>query len=742
MTTPTTSAAESGDRAKPSPVAALLARASEERDGTVPAAVGDTAVEERQSRSDGGTAVLLAAVPAALGIAGIAQGAAADAGSTGRIVVAINVFVWALAAAAHLRRRVLRPVGSIIAAFASVSGVAALVADVDFARGLALGAIPAVGSHLLLSLPTGHLTTPLRRRWVVTGYAIGLGAGAFAGATDALWPVIVAAIVLVGIAVPAAHQRYMSATALDRQRLQWVGCAVAVVVEAAIVLVTLRVLVDWPEELRASLAAVSVLIPLGFAAGTSRRFANRADRLLVHTVSVTGVSAVVLGVYLVIVLGLGRRPEDAERDVLKLSMLAAGVASFLYVPARDRLSRFANRLVYGEREAPEQVLRTFGSRLSRAIPLDELLLQLAESLRKTMGLVSAEVWTGSDGVIDRAVSVPARREHARIAIGPKELPVVTRAGVCGPAWMAVWLPQLLKGKEEFQIRVAPVTNSGELLGLLVVERKPDDEAFTDEDERVLTELARQVGLALHNVQLDSALQASLDEVRRQAEELAASRKRIVAASDAARRQIERNLHDGAQQQLVAMAVKMRIAESLLDSAAESGDGADDVQAAGTMLEELRSDLTAAIQELRALAHGIYPPLLVDRGLAEALRAAAGRAALPTTVDADGLERYSPEVEAAIYFCCLEAMQNAGKHAGEGATMRVTVVEEQGEIRFDVVDDGAGFSMADKGSGAGFVNMADRVGAIGGRIEVSSEPGKGVHITGHVPVEPSTTPTVL
>ena len=156
--------------------------------------------------------------------------------------------------------------------------------------------------------------------------------------------------------------------------------------------------------------------------------------------------------------------------------------------------------------------------------------------------------------------------------------------------------------------------------------------------------------------LDSALQESLDEVRRQADELRASRARVVEAGDAQRRRIERDLHDGAQQHLVALAVSVNLVRQIADT---------DPDAAKAMLEQIGSDLQEAVQELRNLAHGIYPPLLMDRGLAEALSAASGRAALPTGVEADGIGRYSQQIEAAVYFCCLEALQNAAKHAGDG-----------------------------------------------------------------------------
>jgi signal transduction histidine kinase len=253
---------------------------------------------------------------------------------------------------------------------------------------------------------------------------------------------------------------------------------------------------------------------------------------------------------------------------------------------------------------------------------------------------------------------------------------------------------------------------------------------------VLSELSRQLGLALHNVRLDSALQASLDELQVRNDELRASRSRIVAASDDSRRQIERNLHDGAQQHLVAMAVKIGLVRQLLDS--------DPGTAAG-LLEELRSDVQDTLNELRELAHGIYPPLLRDRGLPEALQTAANRATLDTVVETDGIGRYPEGVETAVYFCCLEAMQNAGKHAGDGSHVTVRVrldgASTNGNgsaphevLHFSVQDDGGGFDLASGGDGHGFVNMRDRLGAIGGDLTVVTAPGGGTTISGDIPLD--------
>jgi signal transduction histidine kinase len=642
-------------------------------------------------------------------------------------VRAALVVAWA-GAALTLTSRGLPRLG-VIAGLAALAGGAcsatAAAVDLDHVHVIASSLIPAVALHLALAIPDGRLATPTRRNLCVGGYAVSGATGlalAAAGSTVGVAPVATAVVAALLLGLPATHQTYLRSRGLDRQRLQLVGCATAVIVEVALVIASLHVLLDWPDHAGEVAAGATVLIPLALATGTSPRISRRVDRLLVHTVSATGLTAVVVVVYLVIVIGLGRTPDDGERTLLVLSMVAAAVASIAYVPARERLAESANRLVYGERHPPDEVLRTWGSRLSRSIPMDELLLQLAESLRKVLALRRAEIWTGTPSRLELVVSVPDR-EAAPLLLNSEEQPVVARAGVTGNAWLEVWLPGLLDGRERSQLRVAPAAHSGTLLGLLVIERAHDGDSFTDEDDRVLTELARQVGLALHNVQLDSALQESLENLKLANEDLRASRSRIVATADAERRKIERNLHDGAQQHLVALAVNLRLAKDMLD---------DDPEAAAEMIDALGDAVRDTIQELRDLAHGIYPPLLMDSGLPEALRAAATRSPLAVAVDSTGLGRYPSEMEAAVYFCCLEALQNAGKHAPD-AEVRIERAEEDGMLRFTVADDGPGFDPAIATAGHGFTNMSDRLGAIGGTVEWRSTPGAGTTIAGAIPL---------
>lgn len=586
--------------------------------------------------------------------------------------------------------------------------------------------VTAISFHLLLALPDGRLVGRARQTSVALVYLAVVGLGIALASTDRSFSLQEAAItwsVAVLVALPAVQARYRSSAGRDRARLEWVGIGVSLAGDVALVVAVLHALVGWPQDVSAVALAGTVFIPLGLMFGDIDELASVSGRVFVQVLSVVGFTVVVSAIYVTLILGLGHAPTgSADREALGLSMLAAGVAAIGYIPARERFLASATRFVYGARQAPDEVVRTFGSRLTRAIPMDELLMQLAESLRKTMDLTSAEVYTGAGDVLERAVSVPDSGPRSVVVTG-RERPVVTRAEVSGTAWISVWLPALLDGREGTQLRVAPISHGGELLGLIVVERPATGAAFTEEDDRVLTDLARQVGLAFHNSQLDAELQTTLDELRKQADALRESRSRIVASGDAERRRVERNLHDGAQQHLVALAVNIRLTKDII---------ADDPEAGAAMLDQLAAEVQETIQELRELAHGIYPPLLVDSGLIEALKAAANRSPLVVTVSAEEIGRYPSEIEAAVYFCCLEALQNAAKHAPE-ATVEVKLWEESGGLLFTVSDDGPGFNVEQATRGHGFMNMSDRLGAIGGTVRWESDPGRGSQVRGSVPL---------
>jgi signal transduction histidine kinase len=584
----------------------------------------------------------------------------------------------------------------------------------------------AVSNHLLFGLPDGRLGCAARRVAVVGGYLAAAGSGLALAIADQ--PLARPAVVIIWAAAvvsasPALRLSYGRVVGSDRQRLQWIGIGAMLSADAVLVAAVLHILVSWPAALGPVAAAATVLLPLGVVAGGISALGPFGGRVFVRVLSIVGFTIVVSIVYLVVVFGLGDAPSSsADRGMLGLSMLAAAVAAIGYVPARDRLMASATRFVYGARQAPDEILRTFGSRLTRAVSMDELLLQLAESLRKTMGLVSAEVYTGKGDVLELQVSVPDAGPRS-VVVTARERPIVTRAGVSGNAWISIWLPALLDDRRDNQLRVAPVSHGGELLGLIVVERPAAADPFSEADNQVLNDLARQVGLAFHNSQLDAALQTTLDELRRQAEALRESRARIVASGDAERRRVERDLHDGAQQHLVALAINLGLVRDIVT---------DDPAAGLELLDQLAEEVQQTIQEVRDLAHGIYPPLLADSGLVPALASAANRSPLAVAVNAEGIGRYGSEIEAAVYFCCLEALQNAAKHAPT-ASVEVRLREESGGLLFSVSDDGPGFDPETAQRGHGFVNMSDRLGAIGGTVRWESEPGRGATVRASIPL---------
>jgi signal transduction histidine kinase len=222
--------------------------------------------------------------------------------------------------------------------------------------------------------------------------------------------------------------------------------------------------------------------------------------------------------------------------------------------------------------------------------------------------------------------------------------------------------------------------------------------------------------ALELERLSTELRSSLGELKD-------SRARIITTADKERQRIERDLHDGAQQSLVALRIRLELAGDLL---------ADNPARAEEVLGELGLEVDGALEQVRSLARGVYPSVLADRGLQDALRSAALRNPVRTTVDADGIGRYRREIETAVYFCCLEAMQNAMKHAGGVETISVSLSAGD-DLRFEVSDDGAGFAEDDMHSGSGLTNMRDRLAAVGGVLMIGTPPGTGTTIRGTVPL---------
>jgi signal transduction histidine kinase len=220
---------------------------------------------------------------------------------------------------------------------------------------------------------------------------------------------------------------------------------------------------------------------------------------------------------------------------------------------------------------------------------------------------------------------------------------------------------------------------------------------------------------MRNVALTEQLMDNVEQLR-------ASRQRLVHAQDEERRKLERNLHDGAQQQLVALSVQLRLAEGLVDR---------DPEKTKSMLANLQTATGQAIEDLRDLARGIYPPLLADKGLVAALEAQALKGTIQTSIEAVHVERYPQQVEAAVYFCALEALNNVAKYSG-AERAQVRLAQSNGDLTFEVSDEGAGFDLERTTYGTGLRGMADRVEAIGGVLEIRSTPGRGTSVAGRIP----------
>jgi signal transduction histidine kinase len=331
------------------------------------------------------------------------------------------------------------------------------------------------------------------------------------------------------------------------------------------------------------------------------------------------------------------------------------------------------------------VLSEFSERVGETYSTEDVVPRMARLLGQATGAEAARVWLRVGSEFRPEAIWPADADvRPPLVAGPESLPD-------------------FGDEAAFEVR-----HQGQLLGALTLAMPPDDPMNPTKD-RLVRDLAAQAGLVLRNVKL--------------IEELRASRQRLVAAQDEERRRLERNLHDGAQQQLVALQIKQKLADAMIDR---------DRDTAHELMAQLQSDAAAALDDLRDLARGIYPPLLADQGLAAALQAQARRAAVPTTVLTDGIGRYPREVESAVYFCTLEALNNAAKYAG-AKTITVRLLHDDGGLTFEIADDGRGFDPSVTRYGTGLQGMSDRLDAIGGALEVRSEQGRGTSIKGWIPV---------
>ncbi len=596
-------------------------------------------------------------------------------------------------------------------------GAAALV--IDSVMWVPIVALPA--TFLILLFPTGRLPSP-RWRWFArilgAGFVLFFVAAIFYPGSladsgypnlqnplgvQALRPILGFALVFVALtpigivaSLVSLVQRYRRSNGVERLQLRWLVTAATVVGVLYGAVLPISLVGGWSAntpgwlQVFQNVAIVSfALIPIAIGVSILRYRLFEIDVVVNRALLFAALAVFITAVYLAIVIGVGAVVGSRSNTVL--SAVAAAVVALAFQPARRRAQRLADRLVYGKRATPYEVLSAFSERLGNVYANDELLPRMARALAEGTGAARADVWVRTGDAYRSDASWPADAEPAAAITSTEAEGSVTPSSM-----------------------IEPVRHRGELLGALSIRKRPG-ETITVTEEKLVRDLATQAGLVMRNVTLTEQL---LDHI----EQLRASRQRLVAAQDEERRKLERNLHDGAQQQIVALTVKLRLLGQLVDRDAEQ---------AKSMAVQLQADATEALGELRDLARGIYPPLLADKGLVAALGSQARKSLVPVAIEADGVGRYPREAEAAIYFSCLEALQNVAKYAN---ATRVTLRLSDGDhwLTFDVTDDGVGFDVGQTSFGTGLQGIADRLSAVGGEVEVRSTPGAGTSVTGHLP----------
>jgi signal transduction histidine kinase len=489
--------------------------------------------------------------------------------------------------------------------------------------------------------------------------------------------------------VAALVFRFRRADDEERQQVRWIAVSAALAgVFLILVLITSIGLEAGQSRFANDLAfllfflCLSVGIPGAVAIALLKYHLYDLDLVVKKTVLYVTVAGMLLVAFVaaaVVVGGVFGRSQRA-------AVVAAAAIGIAFWPALRIARRIADRIVYGGRATPYEVLTTFGRRMSETYATDDVVDRTAQLLGSATGASSATVWLRVGREIRPAGMWPSD--------GPVGAPLALDADDELPMLPADW--------------AEPVRDRGELLGALAV-TMPANDPIGPGRQRLLRDLADQAGLALRNVRL--------------IEELRASRQRLVAAQDEGRRRLERNIHDGVQQQLVALAVKLRLADGMIER---------DPVRAHEAIAALQDDANAALDDLRDLARGIYPPLLADQGLRAALEAQAQKAATPVRVNAATIGRYPREIESTVYFCALEAMNNIAKYA-EASAASVSVEQNDGVLRFTVRDDGRGFDVHAAVAGTGLQGMTDRVEAVGGSLLIESSIGTGTTVIGTVPV---------
>jgi signal transduction histidine kinase len=503
------------------------------------------------------------------------------------------------------------------------------------------------------------------------------------------------------LAGAALVARFRSRRGDERQQIKWLAFAgTAFLAEFVLTMVGALILGNsaagdtWGNTMYTVMSATLALgIPAACAVAILKYRLYGIDVVISKTVVYAALAAFITAVYVLLVAGAGALAGSGGRPSLGLSILATAVVAVAFQPVRERVQRFANRLVYGKRATPYEALSQLSERMASTYATEDLLPKMATIVAEATGAARADVWLRDGDELRAIASCPADAgSRPAIALADGEFPAGGGAD-----------------------RRVPVMHHAELLGALSITKKRGD-AFTPTEDTLVGNLAAQAGLVLRNVGLTEQLIARLAELR-------TSRERLVTTQDRERQRLERDIRDGAQRQLAGLASELELAAQALEH--------DEAQAKA-LLNQVTSHTAQALKDLRELARGIYPALLADMGIAAALDAQARKAPIPVSVEAGGIGRYPQETEAAVYFCALEALRNAAKHA-HASRASVRLSESNAELQFEVADNGQGFDPATTQQGTGLQGIADRIDALGGHVHIDSAPGQGTKINGQVPV---------
>jgi signal transduction histidine kinase len=427
-----------------------------------------------------------------------------------------------------------------------------------------------------------------------------------------------------------------------------------------------------------------ILLPVAYAVAILRYRLYGIDIVISKALTYGVLAVFVTGVYVIVVVGIGSVLGGGDEPNLALSISAVAIVAVAFEPLRQRVQHWANALVYGQRAAPYDVLASVTVRIVDTRDPDEAFAQITQLVADGTGASEVALW------LNVGVSL-----LPQAATPPKSLANLE------PVRKGNGSPSDVPGDRSVAIR-----HRGDVMGVLSI-TKARGESVTAADETLLADVAASTGVLLRNIGLNAEL---IDR----AGQLRLSRRRLVAAQDVERHRLERDLHDGAQQHVVALKVKLGIARILAER-----EGAE---AVAELVTDLSATTQRAVDGLRAVAHGIYPPLLEAEGLEAALRPTKRTAPISVEIVVNRLGRYERSVEESVYFAVLETVSRA---IDAGATRAVISLEEKEER--------VGFLVQVDAEVDDLTAVEDRIDAIGGTLIITSAPGKGTIVTGTVPL---------